>query len=139
MKRRMQWIGIFEIRNPDTGEIVVENDILADGLDLTLARWAGDTDEVFESIRLEDTNGDTIAEKVADITYTVDESGADPRGELTSRALFAATDVTSAPKAVALLGSLDTVIARATVDLTADRAYEIKRTDYLAEAASVVP
>lgn len=139
MKRRMQWTGIFTITNVVTGEIVVENDILADGIDLTLARWAGDTDEVFESIRLEDTNGDAIATKVADITYTVDESGSSPRGELTSRALFSATDVTAAPKAVVLLGSADTVVARASVDLSADTAFEIKRTDYLAEAASVVP
>jgi hypothetical protein len=141
-RERTQWRGVFRIERADTGEVVCEeNEILADGIEMTLALWAGDTQEAFNALRLEDSGGATIAENSADIDYTVDETGSAPRGQLESRALFSASAVTSAVHAVSIIGTLNTVIARATLStpLDADQAYNIKRFDYLAESADVEP
>lgn len=141
MKPRLQWTGLFRITNAETGEIVAENAILADGIELTMALWAGDTTEAFERFRLEDSNGDTVHEVDVDITYEVDESGSAPRGEMTSRALVSSSDMTDPVTDIAVLGTLGTIVARATLDqaLEAGQAYEIKRIDYLAESDAVTP
>lgn len=136
--RRFQWAGRFEIRELDTGrEWTVDNDILADGIEMTMALWAGDTGEHYHQFRLEDSNGDTVHDESVDITFEVDESV--PRGEMTSRALVPGSAITSAIATIAVVGTLETVIARASVALDAGQAYEIKRIDYLAESADVLP
>lgn len=141
-RQRTQWRGVFRIERADTGAVVFEeNEILADGIEMTLALWAGDTQEAYNALRLEDSAGDTIAEEVADIDYSVDETVDPPRGQLESRALFSTSDVSSEVHAVSIIGTLNTVIARAALDtpLDADQAYNVKRFDYLAESEGVAP
>lgn len=138
-KAPVGWRAFFIVRNLETGEVVVENEILQAGLQMTLDLWNGDTTETFDAIAVEDSSNVVIASKAATKSKSIDTSGTNPVGVFTSTALFASGDMTSATDFVTLVGSAGTIIARASLALNADTAYEITRKDYLGEDANVIP
>ena len=138
-KRSTAWRAVIRARNPETGEVVAENDILAGGITMTLELWNGDTTERFDSLRLENAFQNEIQTEVASRSYQTDTSGADPLGIFTSTALFASADVDEQVEFVSLIGSSGTVIGRAPLQLDSGFAYEVEREDYLGEADSVIP
>lgn len=138
-KRLATWRGYFRVRNPVTGEVVAENEILAAGIDMTLQLWNGDTTERFDRLRLEDVNENEIQTETASRSYQVTTNDGAPLGIFTTTALFASGDVTSDVEYISLIGSDGTVIAKAAVSLDGGFAYEVEREDYLGESDTVVP
>lgn len=136
LKNRTEWRGFFRVYSAETGELVAENEILSGGVNMTMELWAGDSTETFAELRLEDIGNNAIATETITTSYSLDQTSP-PIGKFVSTALFSSGQVSSPVAFVVLLGSAGREIARAPLALAAGNAYEIKREDYLGEAASV--
>jgi len=130
------WRGFFRAINQNTGEEVAENEILSGGINFTMELWNGDTTETFAELVLEDSSNNVIATETITTSYALDQTSP-PIGLFESTALFSSSQVDTAVAFVVLKTSGGREVARASLSLAKDNAYEVKREDYIGEAESV--
>jgi len=123
------WAGYINVLYLATGKRQrVKNSILDAGLGLTSELWLGLTSEVFSTLQIEDGVGGTLAKALSG-SYAI----AGNETTVTSTASFTSGEVSFDVVTVALIGSLGTRIAEATVDIPSGNAVEITREDLLSE------
>jgi len=125
------WAGYINVLYLATGNRDrVRNAILDAGLELTAELWLGLTTEEFATLQIEDGLGGTVAKAITG-SYAL----ANNEVTVTSTATFTSGEVSFDVTTVALIGSLGTRIAEATVNIPSGNAVEITREDLLSEVA----
>jgi len=125
------WAGYINVLYLATGNRDrVRNAILDAGLELTAELWLGLTTEEFATLQIEDGSGGTVAKAITG-SYAL----ANNEVTVTSTATFTSGEVSFDVTTVALIGSLGTRIAEATVNIPSGNAVEITREDLLSEVA----
>jgi len=127
--RKSGWAGYINVLYLATGRRDrVKNAILDAGLVLTAESWLGLTTEEYATLQIEDGAGGTLAKALTG-SYNL----ASNEVTVTSTAIFTSGEVSFDVTTVALIGSLGTRIAEATVNIPSGNAVEITREDLLAE------
>jgi hypothetical protein len=128
--KKKGWQGHINIHYIDTGERVrVKNAILDGGLTLTSELWLGLTSETFEELQIEGAGAGEELAKTLNGSYAVNAGEA----VVTSTVVFTGSEISFDVTTVALIGSLGTRIAEATVNIPTGSAVEITREDTLTE------
>ena len=130
MQKPAGWKGYINVHYLETGvKTRVKNAILDAGLELTADLWLGNTTEEFAQLQIE---GAGVGEEVAK-AVTGSYALAGGVVTVTTSAVFTSGEVSFDVVTVALIGSLGTRIAEATVNITAGSAVEITREDEITE------